>query len=78
MAAFGDLYYLNGGSYYGTSTNVWTGVINTATTWPNQPIYIQPATDWEKAAVKAEPDDEFTWLRKRVREVEEMAFSMLT
>jgi hypothetical protein len=58
---------------YASSSNVW--ITHTATTWPNQPIYIQPASDWNLAAVNAEPDDEFTWLRKRVREIEEMAFA---
>lgn len=31
-------------------------------------------SDWERAAVKAEPDDELSWLRRRVREMEELAF----
>jgi hypothetical protein len=69
MAAFGYPSYTTGN----TATNVW--IQTSATTWPNQPIFVTPQSDWERAAVKAEPDDEFTWLRKRVREVEEMAFA---
>lgn len=73
MAAFGPDYYGGYGNYGYTSGNVWT-VQTTATTWP---VFVSavPQSDWERAAVKAEPDDEFTWLRKRVREVEEMAFA---
>lgn len=66
-------YYGTSGVIYATNTNAWwfdsqtTGVIR------NQP------TEWDRAALKAkakaEPEDEFTWLRRRVAEVEEMAFA---
>jgi hypothetical protein len=67
---------------YATGT-WWTGTASpNVTIFPNTIIaagttYMSPPapTDWERAAVKAEPDDEFTWLRRRVREVEELAFA---
>lgn len=65
--------------WYGSgSQNIW---MSSATSYP---VYqsgttvikeISSVTDWDLAAVKAEPDDEFSWLRKRVREIEEMAFA---
>lgn len=55
------------------NTNVWWD--SAVTTIYPRVLHSQPATDWKRAAVKAEPDDEFSWLRRRVREVEELAFA---
>jgi hypothetical protein len=52
----------------------WTTAATTVF-YPNAVLSSPPASDWEKAKVKAEPDDEFTWLRKRVSELEDLAFA---
>lgn len=69
--------------YYGwyTAANTNSVVVHTASTlWPQQPYYNnEPHSEWAqakaKADIKAQPDDEFSWLRRRVREVEERAFA---
>jgi hypothetical protein len=69
---------------YYADTNLLTSgaTFNVLNTWTsaNSSAYPPPQqSEWEramaKAAVKAEPDDEFTWLRRRVREVEDRAFA---
>ena len=61
--------YINGQTWYTTS--------GTAVTYPVIAVTngAAAASDWDRAALKAEPDDEFTWLRKRVNEMTDKAFA---